>query len=349
MAIETVGRNTEAGATGPTHSHGGVVRALFAGEFPAWAFFPHPAPVDLAAAEDSRRDGPVVGFCRVMELRSLDPEGEGWRTVAERVAGADAFADRPGLARVLAASWGLGLAQARLAAAVAKVRGDERLARSPRAGAALARLAAGSYALRASTVAAASWLDRGVADAVDTAFLGPFVSRIDAPAIHDETTDEALDLLAAGGLGDADPSPGGAGPSAPFWPTLAAHIRRSLARSASPPRVPVATPMLRPFGEALSRRTSHLGRVVERIGARDRHDESFRDRVALAAVELIASACTLARLDAASARPDEQAVAELFLHESGRRFDEALRSIARDPDREAVEAGRLVLRRSPRT
>ena len=67
---------------------------------------------------------------------------------------------------------------------------------------------------------------------------------------------------------------------------------------------------------------------------------------------LTTSACTLARIDAAiadkTAREDERAAAELYLRMAGKRFDDALRGIHRNHDREILEAARTVLRRPDR-
>ncbi|APW63005.1 acyl-CoA dehydrogenase family protein [Paludisphaera borealis] len=134
-----------------------------------------------------------------------------------------------------------------------------------------------------------------------------------------------------------------------FWSFASQHVKHMV----KTPDVPVVTPMLRPAAQGLARRVSVFGRVVERVLIT--HRESVLDRqlilerIADAAIALTTSACTLARIDSAlslhAARDDERAAAELYLRMAGKRFDDALRGIHKNHDRETLEAARTVLRR----
>jgi acyl-CoA dehydrogenase family member 9 len=136
-----------------------------------------------------------------------------------------------------------------------------------------------------------------------------------------------------------------------FWSFASQHMKRMVI----PPTVPVVTPMLRPAAQALARRVGIFGRVVERVLIAHREAVLDRqlilERIADAAIALTTSACTLARIDSAialhAARDDEQAAAELYLRMAGRRFDEAVRGLHTNHDREILEAARTALRRAP--
>jgi hypothetical protein len=73
------------------------------------------------------------------------------------------------------------------------------------------------------------------------------------------------------------------------------------------------------------------------------------ERIAEAAIALVTSACTLARIDAALAAPsprdDHRAAAELYLRMAGKRFDDALKGLRKNHDREVLDAARAVLRK----
>ena len=75
------------------------------------------------------------------------------------------------------------------------------------------------------------------------------------------------------------------------------------------------------------------------------------ERIADAAIALTTSACTLARIDAEISRhtrpDDDRAAAELYLRMAGKRFDDAIRGIHKNHDRETLEAARTALRRTP--
>ncbi|MDG3004500.1 hypothetical protein [Paludisphaera mucosa] len=387
MAIETDARGAEAGAGGDAAAGvgPGFVLGLFFGEFRGDLVFPYPGPPLAAAPGDfPRRDGAAVGYCRNMGERFAELVKDGPAAAAEGLeawgCGLVPVGDAASFDHVLrTARLGL-LARAQLGGAVARVRGETWLLGSESAAAVLARLAGAAYALEASAFEAAGWLDRGVVDfrtaarasavdprvshiGVETSFLETLCDRVATPAALDALQLHEPFGRAILGRRRVDASPAGwglaaVGRSLPkslggFW----SFVGRRLARSAAPPLAPVATPMLRPLGEALCRRTAAFGRAVERAWAAFGGSILARDgllgHVDGAVVELASSACVLARLDASAASgtapAEEHAIAELYLRDSGRRFDAALRALARDPDREAVAAGRTLLLKHPRS
>ncbi len=86
-----------------------------------------------------------------------------------------------------------------------------------------------------------------------------------------------------------------------FLPTLWSFTRDHFGKLVSVPTVPVATPMLRPMAQALSRRVARFGRTVERLLIAHREamleQQYIQERVADAAIALVTSACTLSRWD----------------------------------------------------
>jgi acyl-CoA dehydrogenase family member 9 len=137
-----------------------------------------------------------------------------------------------------------------------------------------------------------------------------------------------------------------------FLPTLWTFGRARLGRLVRAPVVPVATPMLRPIGEALARRVSRFGRTVERVIVSHREavlDRQYvQERIADAAIALVTAACTLARWDRSlvtgKATPADEAAAELYLRMANRRFDDSLRALSHNDDRATTDAANLALR-----
>lgn len=338
----------------------GFVLGLLLGEFRGSLVFPYPA-----VGGKSSLEGSVVGDCRKMLAWTDSHASEPLEALNERLKSwLRSLQPRPTVPVVAyddvvrACRW-LSLSRLHLASVSAEV---EDSGVTSRRAVGLARLSAAVYALEASTIEAAGWLDRGgFGPGPETSFLDALTDRVVDHTLLDArwrgmpfgrvSLERSAFSWPASAWGLAVVSR-----RAPkSWKGLAAEIGRRLARSASPPSAPTATPMLRPFGDALCRRASALGRAVE--GAFAEHgqsvlaDDRLVGRLDAAAVELASSACVLARLDASAsadpADPEEQVLAELYLHESGRRCDEALRALAfaRDPDREALEVGRRLLRR----
>jgi acyl-CoA dehydrogenase family protein 9 len=137
-----------------------------------------------------------------------------------------------------------------------------------------------------------------------------------------------------------------------FLPTAWSFGRERLGRLVRTPSVPVATPMLRPMGDALARRVSRFGWAVERLLVTYRESvldrQYVQERIADAAIALVTSACTLARWDHSIARgtatPLEEAAAELYLHMANRRFDESLRALRHNDDHATTAAANVALR-----
>ncbi len=131
-----------------------------------------------------------------------------------------------------------------------------------------------------------------------------------------------------------------------FLPTFWGFARGHLGKMVAVPTVPVATAMLRPMAQALSRRVARFGRTVERLLIAHREamlDRQYhQERIADAAIALMTSACTLSRWDrseaAGAASPAERSAAELYLRMACRRFDESLRALSVNDDRLTTEA-----------
>jgi alkylation response protein AidB-like acyl-CoA dehydrogenase len=254
----------------------------------------------------------------------------------------------------------------------------------------LAYLAAVAYAMEATTFETAALIDRGGEDyMLETAILKVFSTDAlwqgvyetlqvyggqgyftDEPyerlmrdarinTIGEGANEVLLAFIALVGMRDVaeglKATLGGLKSPSRFLPTFFSFAGSHVKGLVKSPVVPVVTPMLRPAANALARRVSQFGRIVERVLIM--HREAILDRqlvlerIADAAIALTTSACTLARIDAAiaghAARDDERAAAELYLRMAGKRFDDALRGIHHNHDREILEAARTVLRRSP--
>ncbi len=137
-----------------------------------------------------------------------------------------------------------------------------------------------------------------------------------------------------------------------FIPTLWKFTRSHFGKLVSVPTIPVSTPMLRPMGQALSRRVARFGRVVERLLIAHREavleKQYLQERVADAAIALMTSACTLSRWDRSESlgrsTPSERSAAELYLRMANRRFDESVRTLDSNDDRLTTEAADAALR-----
>src|SRR5262249_26537841 len=137
-----------------------------------------------------------------------------------------------------------------------------------------------------------------------------------------------------------------------FLPTFWSFTRDYFGKMVKVPTVPVTTPMLRPMGQALSRRVARFGRTVE--GLLITHREAvlelqyIQERVADAVIALVTSACRLSRWDrsesAGGATPAERSAAGLYLRMANRKFDESLRALHSNDDRLTTEAADAALR-----
>jgi alkylation response protein AidB-like acyl-CoA dehydrogenase len=131
-----------------------------------------------------------------------------------------------------------------------------------------------------------------------------------------------------------------------FVPTLWKFTRDHFGRIVRAPVVPVASPMLRPMADAIARRVARFARAVERLLIL--HREAFADRqyhqerIADAAIALVTSACTLSRWDRSITQnqttPAERSAAELYLRMANHRFDEAMKALHHNDDRQTTQA-----------
>ncbi len=123
--------------------------------------------------------------------------------------------------------------------------------------------------------------------------------------------------------------------------TLSRFIIDEVGRRVSSPSVPIRSPELVPAARSLGRWIGRFGLAVER--ALMTHREAILDRqlvqerIAVAAMELFASACVLSRRDAelqgdvsSAGQLDGKAAAKLFLEQSARHVADALQSLGND-------------------
>ena len=140
---------------------------------------------------------------------------------------------------------------------------------------------------------------------------------------------------------------------ASFLPALWSFSREHMTRMVRSPVVPVAQPTLKEFAARLARRVARFAGTVERVLMTHREAVLRRqlilERIAIAAIALFTSSCTLARLDsqlaANSDGPGDREAAELFLCMAFRRCDEALDQLKHNDDRETLAAAEAALRR----
>jgi alkylation response protein AidB-like acyl-CoA dehydrogenase len=238
----------------------------------------------------------------------------------------------------------------------------------------LARMAAWTYAMEAMTTVTAGLIDRGLEDyMLETAMLKVYSTEVlwtivnDAFQIHGGAAYFA-DLPLERMLRDARINQIGEGANEVLTSFIALvgirepgerlrqtaealrhawRERRSLGRFVADelsrrfrrPSVPVRSRELRGDAGKLGRRIKRFGLAVQ--GAIIRHREEILERqlvqepIAEAAMELYASVCVLARLDA---EPESNAspAGKLFLRQSRRRIDDALRRL-KDNDNAAIE------------
>lgn len=125
-----------------------------------------------------------------------------------------------------------------------------------------------------------------------------------------------------------------------FVPTLWRFGREHVGRMARTPSIPIASTMLRPAADALARRVSRFSWAVERVLVKYREAvlerQYVQERIADAAIALVTSSCTLARLDrevasGKSSQADREA-GLLYLRMANRRFDQALRDLDHNDD-----------------
>ncbi|MBC7817827.1 MAG: acyl-CoA dehydrogenase family protein [Planctomycetaceae bacterium] len=121
--------------------------------------------------------------------------------------------------------------------------------------------------------------------------------------------------------------------------TLGRFVSEEVSRRFNRPAVPVQSPVLVPHAETLSRLIHRFGLTVQKSLIRHREEilerQLVQEPIAEAAMELFASCCVLARLDA-DRGAGLQPAANLFLKQSARRVRESLRR-RQDHDNAAIE------------
>ncbi len=253
----------------------------------------------------------------------------------------------------------------------------------------IAYLAATAYAMEATTYETAALIDRGVEDyMLETAILKVFSTEMLWQGVYEtlqvhggqgyfgdepyermmrdarintigEGANEVLKaFIALVGMRDIGEefkatldglkSPGR------LVPTLWQFGRRRLVRLARPATVPVQSASLRGDADALARRVARFAWSVERALVKHREAilerQLVQERIADAAIALVTSACTLARIDRAlvsrRVAPGDQTAAALYLRMASRRFDQALRDLEHNDDHQWLSAAEAALRTS---
>jgi len=119
------------------------------------------------------------------------------------------------------------------------------------------------------------------------------------------------------------------------------------------PVVPVVSAGLRPQAEALSKRVRSFAWAVERTLIKHREAvldmQYIQERIADAAIALVTSACTLARIDRAIAQATatelERSSADLYLYMAGRRFDQCLVDLKHNDDPATTQTALAAMKR----
>ena len=140
-------------------------------------------------------------------------------------------------------------------------------------------------------------------------------------------------------------SPGRALPT--LWRFGSGHVKQFVGS----PAVPVVSTGLQPAADALAGRVKRFGRLVEGLLIKYREPllemQLVQERVADAAIALVTSSCTLARLDAEITReqvtPAGRSAAELYLKLAGRTFDRALAELKDNDDKALLDAATAAL------
>lgn len=117
-------------------------------------------------------------------------------------------------------------------------------------------------------------------------------------------------------------------------------------RAMSTPHVPVVSDALRPQSQALGRRVRSFAWAIERQLMKHREAilemQYLQERIADAAIALVTSACTLARIDRAlangSATESDRTSADLYLRTAGRKFDRCLYELKDNEDAATTSA-----------
>jgi alkylation response protein AidB-like acyl-CoA dehydrogenase len=133
-----------------------------------------------------------------------------------------------------------------------------------------------------------------------------------------------------------------------LWRFGSVRARRAMTR----PHVPVVSDALRPHAHALGRRVRSFAWAVERQLMRHRESilemQYIQERIADAAIALVTSACTLARIDRSlsngTATDLDRTSADLYLRTAARKFDRCLHDLKHNDDPHTTETALAAMR-----
>ena len=123
-------------------------------------------------------------------------------------------------------------------------------------------------------------------------------------------------------------------------------------RAMTTPHVPVVSDSLRPQAHALGKRVRSFAWAVERMLMKHREAilemQYIQERIADAAIALVTSACTLARIDQSlsdgTATELDRASADLYLRTAARKFDRCLHDLDHNEDPATTSAALAAIR-----
>ncbi|MDB5352595.1 MAG: acyl-CoA dehydrogenase [Planctomycetota bacterium] len=254
----------------------------------------------------------------------------------------------------------------------------------------IARMAAFAYAMEATTAETAALIDSGAEDyMLETAILKVFSTEALWECVYEtlqihggqgyfsdepyermmrdarinqigEGANEVLkSFIAMVGMRDIGMGLAGtlAGMKSPatFFPTLWGFGKTHAARFVGRPDVPIGSTVYQPAAKALARRVKRFGWAVEKTLIK--YQEAIleagyvHERIADAAIALLTSACTLARLDRedrdGTSTDLDRAAGDLYLKMAGHTFDLALHNLAHNDDRALTRTADFALRSGP--
>jgi acyl-CoA dehydrogenase family protein 9 len=246
----------------------------------------------------------------------------------------------------------------------------------------LTRMAGWTYAMEAMTSVTAGLIDRGLEDyMLETAMLKVYSTEAlwtivnDAFQIHGgaayfcdnplerilrdarinqigEGANEVLtSFIALVGMREPGERLKAIWDSLPFknLPLLGKFVTEEVSRRFVLPTVPVQAPALASRARTLSRLIRSFGLAVEQALMTHREEilekQLVQEPIAVAAMELYASICVLARLDAERSMTPLDPTADLFLQQSARRIRQALRQLKDNDDVAIDKAARGMLAR----
>jgi len=250
----------------------------------------------------------------------------------------------------------------------------------------LAYLAATAYAMEATTYETAALIDRGAEDyMLETAILKVFATEALWQGVYETlqvhggsgyftdrpfermTRDARINTIGEGanevlkafialvGMRDVGEgfkaTLGGLKNPLKTIPTLWGFGKVRARRLVETPKVPVVSAALVPHAEALGRRVRSFAWAVERSLIRHREAilelQYVQERIADAAIALVTSACTLARLDraigAGTATELDRASGDLYLRTAARKFDRCLHDLRHNDDAATTRAARAAM------